>query len=96
VGSVSIGQREDGGVPRIRRALPRQIGGTRPEEEWSGANKAKTDKLRHRSLERRARAQGIELRHSDNGYALIDSGRKRIEERDDMSLDEIEKWLGKA
>jgi hypothetical protein len=72
VGSVSIGQREDGGVPRIRRALPRQLGGTRPEEEWSGANKAKTDKLRHRSLERRARAQGIELRHSDNGYALID------------------------
>jgi hypothetical protein len=96
VGSVSTGPREDGGVPRIRRALPRVLGGARPEEEWSGANQAKDDKLRHRSLQRRARAQGIELRHSDNGYALIDSGRKRIEERDDMSLDEIEKWLAKA
>ena len=93
---MSTGPREDGGVPRVRRALPRPTGGARPQEEWSGANKEKTDKLRHRSLQRRARAQGIELRHSDNGYALIDSGRKRIDERDDMSLDEIEKWLAKA
>jgi hypothetical protein len=95
VGSVT-GPREDGGVPRIRRALTEVPGGRAPEENWNGANKAKTDKLRQRSLQRRARARGIELRHSDNGYALIDSGRKRIEERDDMSLDEIEKWLARA
>jgi hypothetical protein len=29
-----------------------------PQEEWHGANEAKTDKLRHKSLQRRARAQG--------------------------------------
>jgi len=35
---VSTGPREDGGVPRIRRAVPRVPGGARPEEDWSGAN----------------------------------------------------------
>ena len=93
---MNPGPREDGGVPRTRRSLSGIPGGRAPEETWLGANKAKSDKLRHRSLQRQARARGIELRHSDNGYALIDSGRKRIEERDDMSLDEIESWLAQA
>ena len=88
---MSTGPRAEDGVPRIRRALA-----AIPEEEWHGANEAKTDKLRHKSLQRRARAQGIELRHSDNGYSLINAARKRIDERDDMTLDEIESWLARA
>lgn len=85
---MSTGLREDGGVPRIRRALP-----ALPEEDWHGANEAKTDKLRHKSLQRRARARGLELRHSAYGYALIKAPRTRIDERSNMTLDEIESWL---
>lgn len=88
---MNTGPREEGGVPRIRRALA-----AIPEEDWRGANEAKADKLRHKSLQRRARGRGIELRHSAYGYALIDAARKRIDERSDMSLDEIESWLGQA
>jgi hypothetical protein len=88
VGSVSTGSREEGGVPRIRRALSAM-----PQEDWLGANEAKADKLRHKSLERRARTQGLELRHSAYGYALIKAPHKRIDERSDMTLDEIESWL---
>jgi hypothetical protein len=91
VGSVSTGPREDGGVPRIRRALA-----AIPQEDWDGANEAKTDKLRHKSLQRRARAQGIELRHSAYGYALINAAHKQVDERNDMTLDEIESWLAQA
>ena len=88
---MSNGSREEGGVPRIRRALAAV-----PEEDWHGANEAKSDKLRHKSLQRRARARGIELRHSAYGYALINPARKRIDERSDMTLDEIESWLARA
>ncbi|MGZ4332823.1 MAG: hypothetical protein ACXVRK_04815 [Gaiellaceae bacterium] len=88
---MSTGPRDDGGVPRIRRALVAVR-----EEDWHGANEAKTDKLRHRSLQRRARARGIELRHSAYGYALIDAANKRIDERSDLTLDEIESWLARA
>ena len=35
---MSTGPREDGGVPRIRRALA-----AIPQEDWHGANEAKTD-----------------------------------------------------
>ena len=91
MGSVSTGPREDGGVPRIRRALA-----AIPQEDWHGANEAKSDKLRHKSLQRRARAQGIELRHSAYGYALINAAHKQVDERNDMTLDEIESWLAQA
>ncbi|HJQ50812.1 MAG TPA: hypothetical protein VJ838_09895 [Gaiellaceae bacterium] len=49
-----------------------------------------------RSLKRRAGAQGLELRHSTYGYALFDSGRKLVEDRNDMSLREIESCLKRA
>jgi hypothetical protein len=88
---VSPAPREDGGVPRARRALA-----AIPQEDWRGANEAKSDKLRHKSLQRRARARGIELRHSASGYALIDAKRKRIDDRSDLTLDEIESWLARA
>jgi len=58
-----------------------------------GANLAKVEKLRRNRLRRRAGARGLELRHSDYGYSLIDAGRNRIEDRSDMTLDEIESWL---
>lgn len=88
---MSTGPREDGGVPRIRTALA-----AIPQEDWRGANEAKADKLRHKTLQRRARDQGIELRHSAYGYALINAEHQQIDERNDMTLDEIESWLARA
>jgi hypothetical protein len=88
-------RQEDGGVPRSRRALPARRGG-RIEEDWGGANDAKLEKLRRNRLQRRAGACGLELRQSAYGYALIDSARKHIEERNDMTLDEVESWLQRA
>jgi len=81
------------GIPHVRRTLAVPLGGARPEEDWTGANEAKADKLRVRSLRRRARAQGIEVRYSDSGYALIDAARKPVHDRRDMTLDEIESWI---
>jgi hypothetical protein len=91
---VSTGPRDEGGVPRSRRAVAAPVGGRLPEEHWAGANVAKAEKLRDRSLRRRAGGQGLELRHSAYGYALIDSARKHIDGRSDLSLDEVEAWLG--
>jgi hypothetical protein len=65
----------------------------RSDEDWRGANEAKTDKLRRNNLQRRARARGLELRHSAYGYALIDSARTRIDGRNDLTLDEVETRL---
>lgn len=86
---MSSGPREEAGVPRIRRALAAVR-----EEQWHGANEAKADKLRHKSLQRRARSQGLELRHSAYGYSLIKVPRDPVDERNDMTLDEVESRLG--
>ena len=88
---MSSRQRDDGGVPRGRAELVAV-----PEEDWRGANEAKSDKLRHKSLQRSARARGLELRHSAYGCALIDAARKPIDDRSDLTLDEIESWLAQA
>jgi hypothetical protein len=66
------------------------------DENWPGANDAKKETLRRNKLQRRARAQGLELRHSDNGYALLDSARKRIDDRGDMTLAEVESCLKRS
>lgn len=87
---MSTASRE-GGVPHSRRVLAAV-----PEENWLGANEAKSDKLRHKSLQRRARARGLELRHSAYGYALVKAPHRTIDERSDMTLDEIESWLARA
>ena len=63
------------------------------EEDWSSANESKLDKLRRNSLQRRARAHGLELRHSAYGYSLIDRGHAQIDGRNDMTLDEVESRL---
>jgi hypothetical protein len=88
--------RQNDGIPHTRRTLAVPPGGASREEDCSGANEAKAAKLKGRSLQRRARAQGIELRHSASGYALIDSGRNPVHGRHDMTLDEVESWLERA
>ena len=86
----------EAGIPRIRRAVSAPIGGAPRQERWQGANKEKAEKLRMRSLMRQAGVQGLQLRHSDHGYALIDSAHKQIKDRDDMTLAEVESWLGRG
>ena len=87
---VSSENGNDRGVPIRVGAIP---GGVRTEETWAGANAAKDETLRLRSVRRRAGAEGMEVRHSDYGYALIGVDRKSVNGRKDMSLREIESWL---
>jgi predicted ATPase len=66
------------------------------DESWPGANEAKQQKLRRNTLQRRARAQGLELRHSEYGYALLDLAHKRVDDRNDMTLAEVETCLARG
>lgn len=88
--------RNEDGVPRSRRVLTPPPGSVSREESWPGANEAKAEKLGVRSLKRSAAAQGLQLRHSDSGYALINSARKPVNDRNNMTLAEVESWLGRA
>lgn len=85
--------RSFGGVPFRVGPLP---GGAAAEETCAGANQARDEKLRLRRVSRRAGADGLEIRHSDYGYALIGTDRKSVNGRNDMSLKEIESWLKAA
>ncbi len=71
-------------------------GGAPREERWPGANEEKTEKLLVRSLKRQAGTQGLQLRRSDHGYALVDSAHKRVQDRNNMTLHEVESWLGRG
>lgn len=93
---MSPERRAEAGIPRARRAVSVPAGGASGEESWPGANEAKTEKLLVRSLKRRAGAYGLEIRHSDHGYALIESGHKHLTDRNDMTLAEIEGVLDQA
>lgn len=84
--------RNENGVPRSRTVLSPPLGGPSREESWPGANEAKAEKLGAKSLKRSAAAQGLQLRHSDSGYALIDSARKPVN-GNKMTLAEVESWL---
>jgi len=90
---VSPARRDEDGIPHSRQVVVVPPGGRSSEEDWRGANNAKAGKLKRKSLERRARARGVELRHSDSGYALIDAARNPVDDRHDMTLDEVESWL---
>lgn len=68
----------------------------RDEEQWAGANQAKAEKLRVKGLQRRAGEGGLELRHSDHGYALIDTARQHVDGRNDLSLNELESLLDRT
>jgi hypothetical protein len=85
----------NGGIPRAWRRVTVPRGGASREESWPGANEAKAVKLGVRSLKRQAAAQGLQLRHSDSGYALIDPARKPVD-GNRMTLAEVESWLGGA
>lgn len=86
-------RRDEGGIPRTTRVLSVPPGGASADEDWRGANDAKIQKLRRNRLQRNARGRGLELRHSAYGYALIDTAHKRVEDRSDMTLAEVEAWL---
>jgi hypothetical protein len=92
---VSSG-RHDEGIPRGHQRLAASPRSAATVEDFSGANEAKMEKLQRNSLQRLARIRGLELRHSDAGYALIDTARKRVDDRNNMSLDEVESWLDQA
>jgi hypothetical protein len=87
---------QDGGIPRRRERLSVQAGGAARDESWPGANEAKQQKLQRNKLQRLARARGLELRHSAYGYALLDPARKRIDDRNDMTLEEVESCLARS
>jgi hypothetical protein len=93
---VSSGGRYDGGIPRGHQRLAAPPRSASTVEDFSGANEAKAEKLQRNSLQRLARTRGFELRHSDAGYALIDTARKRVDDRNNMSLDEVGSWLDQA
>jgi hypothetical protein len=93
---MSPERRDESGIPRLRRGVPALPGLPSREERWPGANEAKAEKLRRRSLQREAGVQGFELRHSSYGYALIDSARRRLEDRSDLTLDEVESRLERS
>jgi hypothetical protein len=93
---MSSGRGDEGGIPRGRRRVLLPQAGASAHEDWGGANEAKADKLRRNDLQRRARARGLELRHSAYGYALIDAARQHVEDRSDMTLDDVESWLARS
>jgi hypothetical protein len=86
---------QDGGIPRRRERLSAPAGEASREETWPGANEAKQQKLRRNKLQRLARAQGLELRHSAYGYALLNPAHERIDDRNDMTLEEVESCLAR-
>jgi hypothetical protein len=96
VDPVSPAPRDEAGIPHIRREVARPPGSAPAEENWRGANDAKHEKLRRNTLQRRAGSLELALRQSAYGYSLIDSGGKRIEDRSDLTLDEVESWLERA
>lgn len=89
---MSPAGRHDGGIPRGHQRLV----SSPIEEDWRGANEAKSEKLQRSSLRRRARAHGLQLRQSAYGYALIDTAHKPLDDRNNLSLDEVESRLDKA
>jgi hypothetical protein len=93
---VSPEHHGDGGIPRARRGVFAPPGGASREERWPGANEDKAEKLLVRSLKRQAGAQGLQLRHSDHGYSLVDTAHKRVQDRNNMTLREVESWLGRG
>lgn len=92
---VSPEHQGNGGIPHLRRGVSMPPGSVSREERWLGANEQKAERLSLRSLKRQAGAQGLELRHSDYGYALIDSARKPVS-GNNMTLAQVKFWLGRA
>jgi hypothetical protein len=78
-----------------------QRGRQRPRREVddfdaAAANSEMAHKLERNTLRRRARASGLELRHSAYGYSLIGPDRKRVDDRNDLTLAEVTAHLDSA
>jgi hypothetical protein len=86
----------DHGLPRPGRHPRSWVTRANDAFDAPGANIEMAQKLRHKGLRRRAQLHGLELRHSDYGYALIDSARMRVDGRSDMTLDEVAAHLDVA
>jgi hypothetical protein len=86
---------QGGGIPRRRERLSVPAREASRDESWPGANEAKREQLQRNNLQRLARAQGLELRHSAYGYALLDLAHERIDDRNDMTLEEVESCLAR-
>ncbi|MES1246137.1 MAG: hypothetical protein ABUS54_00505 [Actinomycetota bacterium] len=74
----------------------RPIGRTRRDIDAfdaAAANREMAHTLQRNTLKRKARAKGLELRHSSYGYSLVDSSRARVDDRNDLTLDEVEARL---
>lgn len=71
---------------------------TRATEDFdaAAANSEMAHKLQRNALRRRARARGLELRHSAYGYSLVDADRRRVDDRNDLTLDEVAVHLDAA
>jgi hypothetical protein len=73
-------------TPAVRS---RHQGRENDEFDAAAANREMATKLQRNRLRRRARSQGLELRHSAYGYSLIDAARRRIDDRNDLTLNEV-------
>jgi hypothetical protein len=76
--------------------MPFQSNRTRREIDDFDADAANRDMahtLQRNALQRKARAHGLELRHSAYGYSLVDSSRTRVDDRNDFTLDEVKARL---
>jgi hypothetical protein len=62
----------------------------------AAANRDMVHTLQRNALKRRARACGLELRHSAYGYSLVDAGRARVDGRNDFTLEEVQARLDTA
>jgi hypothetical protein len=86
-------ERHVDGVPRAQRRIVSPPGSPARDEIWPGANDAKDEKLMLRKLKREAQARGFKIRHSDQGFALIDTSGKRVDDRGDLTLREVKSRL---
>jgi hypothetical protein len=75
-----------------RRVVRRAI----DDFDAAAANREMAHKLQRNALRRRARTHGLELRESAYGYSLIDVARKRVEGRNDLTLQEVSVHLDTA
>ena len=92
---MSPAERKPEGGPGVARKVV-SLPAAAHVETWAGANEAKDEKLRVRRLTRWADSGGFQLRHSDYGWALIDTERKPVGGRNDHSLKELESLLAEA
>jgi len=74
---------------RQRQPRRRPVARAADEFDAGAANSDKAVKLRLNGLKRNARSQGFDLRHSAYGYSLVDGDRRRVDGRNDLTLDEV-------